>query len=101
MKMERINLQLATNLAPPKDPNDSGPSNPLPFGKAPSSREDLSYSVELWDANRNGVEQVLAVTASASIGYAAYYAAAREYPDRLIVFRHKSQILSRSNAPSN
>jgi hypothetical protein len=35
--------------------------------------------VELWDDQKQSVEQVLAVANSAAIAYAAFYAAAREY----------------------
>jgi hypothetical protein len=66
-----------------------------------ASREDLPYKVELWDESRTSVEQVLAVTASGSIGYAAYYAATREYPDRYVTLRHKNSIVSRSNPPQH
>jgi hypothetical protein len=61
---------------------------------APTEREDLPYKVEIWDETGLAVEQVLAVTASGSIGYAAYYAATREFPDRRITLRHKNRILS-------
>jgi hypothetical protein len=57
--------------------------------------EDLPYKVELWNAGGAGVEVVLAVTASASIGYAAFFAATREYPDRHITLRHKNNVVSR------
>ena len=60
----------------------------------PTDREDLPYKVEIWDEAKRAVEQVLAVTASGSIGYAAYYAATREYPNRHITLRHKNRILS-------
>jgi hypothetical protein len=63
----------------------------------PVEREDLPYKVELWDAAKAAVEQVLAVTASASIGFAAFYGATREFPDRYITLRHKSGIISRWN----
>ena len=63
----------------------------------PLEREDLPYTVELWDAAKTVVEQVLAVTASASIGFAAFYGATREFPDRYITLRHKSGIVSRWN----
>jgi hypothetical protein len=66
-----------------------------------AGREDLPYRVELWDDSRSSVEQVLAVTANGSIGYAAYYAAAREYPDRYVTLRHKNSIISRSNPPQH
>lgn len=65
----------------------------------PVEREDLPYRVELWDANKKTVEQVLAVTANASIGYAAYYAATREFADRYITLRHRNRFVSRWNAP--
>jgi hypothetical protein len=61
---------------------------------APTEREDLPYKVEVWDQAKLAVEQVLAVTASGSIGYAAYYAATREFPNRRITLRHKNRIMS-------
>jgi hypothetical protein len=64
-------------------------------------REDLPYKVELWDAAKAGVEQVLAVTASAGIGFAAFYGATREFPDRYITLRHKGGIISRWNEPGH
>ncbi|HLG47941.1 MAG TPA: hypothetical protein VKY24_16990 [Reyranella sp.] len=72
-------------------------------GKRPRSdryaveRDDLPYKVELWNEARTAVEQVLAVTANGSIGYAAYYAATSEHPDRYITLRHKNRIVSRWN----
>ncbi len=64
-------------------------------GSAPSENEDLAYKVELWDPKGEVIEQVLAVTSSASIGYAAYYAATREFPDSVITLRHKNSVMSR------
>jgi hypothetical protein len=63
--------------------------------------DELPYRVELWDEKHQGVEQVLAVSANGSIGYAAYYAATREYPGRYITLRHKNSILSRWNGPES
>ena len=81
----------------------SGPGNdgdPSPktarFDPQPADREDLPYKVELWNESRTSVEQVLAVTANGSIGYAAYFAATREHPDRYVTLRHKNKIMSRS-----
>jgi len=59
------------------------------------AKEDLPYKVELWDVQGAAVEVILAVTASASIGYAAFFAATREHPDRHITLRHKNSIVSR------
>ena len=64
-------------------------------GRQQHPTEDLPYKVELWDAAGKSVEVVLAVTASPSIGYAAYFAATREHPDRHITLRHKNTIVSR------
>lgn len=63
-----------------------------------SPRDDLPYRVELWNEERTSVELVLAVTAHSSIGYAAYYAATREYPDRYVTLSHKNRVLSRWNS---
>jgi hypothetical protein len=65
----------------------------------PIEREDLPFKVELWNAAKTAVEQILAVTASGSIGYAAFYGATREFPDRFITLRHKHSIISRWNGP--
>ena len=81
--------------------DDAGASRPLRSGHARAEAEDLPYKVELWDAAKQAVEQVLAVTSSSSIGYAAYYAATKEFPDRYVTFRHKGGVMSRWNAPSN
>jgi hypothetical protein len=85
-------------LGPASDPEGDEPDE-TSFGSIPAEREDLPYRVELWDASRASVEQVLAVTANGSIGYAAYYAATREFPHRYITLRHKNRIVSRWNAP--
>lgn len=67
----------------------------------PAERDDLPFRVELWDPGKTAVERVLAVTANGSIGYAAFYAATREYPDRYITLRHKDSIMSRWNGPQH
>lgn len=88
-------------LQPSDDVPPSGRiSGPL-FGSAPVEREDLPYRVELWNTGKADVEAVLAVTASASIGFAAYFAATREYPDRYIALRHKGDFISRWNGPTH
>jgi hypothetical protein len=70
-------------------------------GSDPLEEEDLPYRVELWDAGKKAVEQVLAVTANSSIGYAAYYAATRDHAERYITLRHKGAVLIRWNSPTN
>ena len=83
------------SLAPPTDPDDD-PTRAAPFDRTPAGREDLPYRVEVWNETKTVVEQVLAVTANASIGYAAYYAAIREHPDRLVTLRHRKSVVARS-----
>jgi len=87
-------------LRPEDDPDEVG-SGTASSGPNPTEREDLPYKVELWDAAKSAVERVLAVTASGSIGYAAFYGATREFPDRFITLRHKNSIISRWNGPQH
>jgi len=65
----------------------------------PGRGEELPYRVEVWGEDLKAVEQTLAMTANGSIGYAAYYEATREYPDRYVVLRHKNRIVARWNPP--
>jgi hypothetical protein len=83
------------------DPEGAEQRRKAVLGGAPAEREDLPYKVELWDDRKQSVEQVLAVTASGSIGYAAFYAATREFAQRYITLRHKNSIINRWNPPSH
>ena len=88
-------------LGPSGDPEENGgPAGPA-SAPDPAEREDLPFRVELWNEARTAVEQLLAVTASGSIGYAAFYAATRELPERYITLRHKHRIVSRWNGPGH
>jgi hypothetical protein len=89
------------HLAAGSDPDDSTDGRARHHPGAPHKAEELPYKVELWDDKKQGVELVLAVTAHASIGYAAYYAAAREYPDRYITLRLKNRMIARSDGPGH
>jgi hypothetical protein len=92
--------RLPYRLSPGDDEHDaSDDASSASHGMFPG--EDLPYKVELWNESKTVVEQVLAVTANGSIGYAAYYAATRERPDRYITLRHKNAIVSRWNGPTN
>jgi hypothetical protein len=85
----------------PSDDPDGGP-DPLPWGRSRAhEHEDLAYKVEIWNDAKSSVETVLAITVSASIGYAAYYAATREFPNRYVTLRHKNSIISRWNGPGH
>jgi hypothetical protein len=85
-------------LSPIDDPFDRGSKTPPPQGRFQNDDEELPYSVELWAADMSALEQVVAVSASPSIGYAAYFAATREYPGRVIVLRHRDRVISRWDA---
>jgi hypothetical protein len=87
-------------LQPPSDREDGIPRS-VPPRPAPADREDLPYKVEIWNETGASVEQIVAVTANASIGYAAYYAATREYPDRHITLRHKNSVVARWSGPKH
>ena len=82
-------------LHSPDDPMDEGEGTRPPAGGFPREGEDFAYRVEVWDEAGKVVEQLVAVSISPAIGYAAYYAATREYPDRVITLRHKASVLSR------
>ena len=83
-------------LNPPDDDKDDGPAGtPKGHGGVPAESDDLAYRVEVWDETEEFVEQVVAVSSTPAIGYAAYYAAAREYPGRCVTLRHRKAIISR------
>jgi hypothetical protein len=88
-------------LLAPSGGGDDEPLNERFARLRPADGEELPYRVELWDKPGLSVEQVLAVTANGSIGYAAYYAATREHPDRYVTLRHRNSIISRWNGPKN
>ena len=87
-------------LGPPGDREDDLPRS-IRSRPIPADRDDLPYKVEIWNETGASVEQVVAVTANASIGYAAYYAATREYPDRHITLRHKNSVVARWSGPKH
>lgn len=83
-------------LCPPDDGNDDGAEGTRRgSGGFPTQCDDLAYKVEVWDETGEFVEHVVAVSATPAIGYAAYYAATREYPGRSITLRHRKAIVSR------
>lgn len=66
---------------PPSDRDDDVPKS--------SSSRPILVKIEIWNEAGAAVEQIVAVTANASIGYAAYYAATREFPDPRITLRQR------------
>src|ERR1700693_5660970 len=90
--------QAGYRFGPVDDPTDGSPG-PRPSNPDPGSDDDLPYRIELWNSGKTAVEAILAVTASGTIGFAAYHAATREFPDRYIVLRHHASVLSRWDGP--
>lgn len=76
------------------EPSDDG-ATPLPPGGFPIDADELPFQVEVWDPTGQFVEQVVAVSSSPAIGYAAYYAATREFTGRPVTLRHRSRVISR------
>lgn len=58
----------------------------------------LPFSVELWSAEGR-VEAVLGRLQSASLGFACYYGALREYVDRRVVLRNGDHVVAAFNPP--
>jgi hypothetical protein len=81
------------------DPAEGAPGAKSPPSDDAARLADLPFRVELWNERKLEVERFLAFAASGSIGYAAYYAATAEFPDRYIVLRHGMDVLSRWNGP--
>lgn len=96
----RLARGVVHRLSPIDGREDGGATVSATRGAA-GTHEDLPFKVELWNEAKTAVEIVLAITANASIGYAAYYAATREYPQRYVTLRDKAGIISRWNGPSH
>ena len=94
-------LRSAYKLHAGDDPDDKFKGRPVGFGENPADSDDLPYAVEVWDIAGEFVEQVVAVSAHPAIGYAAFYAAAREFFGRDITLRFKGRIISRFTGTSH
>lgn len=70
----------------------------LPSAAGGAAAAELPYRLELWDAAGLSVEQLLAVSSTPGIGYAAYYAAIREYLGRRISLSFDGRVLAVSRA---
>jgi hypothetical protein len=69
------------------------------LGRIMAEREDLPHKVELWNEAKEPVAQVLALAACGNIGFAAYYAAGRDFPDRYVTLRHSNRVVLRWDPP--
>jgi hypothetical protein len=77
------------------DNEDDARRGRSPSQGSPAARDELPFTIELWDEARQNVETVLAIAAHGTIAYAAFYSAARQYPHRYLTLRHNNKILSR------
>ena len=71
----------------------------LPSAEAGAIGAQLPYRLELWDEAGEGVERVLALSSTPAVGYAAYYAAIREYLDRRVALTCDGRVLAASGRP--
>ena len=76
----------------PKDQQAGRLSKPIR-----TDEDEFPYRVEIRNYTGDIVEQTLAITKSRAIGFAAYYTALEELPDRLITLRAKGVILAQSD----
>jgi hypothetical protein len=84
-----------------QDDDSGGSIRPAHFDGQLASDDEFPYKVELWNEAQSEVAVILAVAISVSLGYAAYYAATRDYPGRYITLRHDDRIVSRWNNPKS
>jgi hypothetical protein len=62
---------------------------------APTQRDDLPYSVELWhEADRALIERVLARASNAALARAIFKAAQSEHPVRRITLRRGARLIA-------
>jgi hypothetical protein len=86
----------------PSDPPFEDADEPDHFGgRHHAAGDELPYKVELWDRDKKHVEIVLAVSVNPTIGYAAFYAATREFVDRYVTLRHKKSVVTSWNPPAH
>jgi hypothetical protein len=70
----------------------------LHFEAEPADSAALPYRLELWTGAGDRLEAILATVRSASLGYACYYGALREYAGRRIVLRLADKVIASSGA---
>jgi hypothetical protein len=68
-------------------------------GEEAAQDADLSYAVELWDAQGERLEAVLGRLRTASLGFSCYYGALREYVDCRVVLRQGDHVVAAFNPP--
>ena len=66
-------------------------------GTASRPTEDLPYRIELWRADANEPERMLARAASMQLARAIFKAAQGEHPERRITLRKGNRVVSDSN----
>lgn len=67
-----------------------------PSRPPPEPRDELPYSIELWQLEDAAVERVLARASSAQLAHAIFNAARNEHPGRRITLQQGSRIIADS-----
>jgi hypothetical protein len=88
-------------LSPTDMPPDDEGSVPFGLGRFPADDETHLYRVEMWSRDGTSFEQLVATSVSAAIGFAAYYAAIREYPGCVLLLKQGSRVITRWSAPTH
>lgn len=70
----------------------------LPSAEPGAVATELPYRLELWNG-AGEVEKLLALSSTPGIGYAAYYAAIREYIGQRIALTYDGRVLAASDPP--
>jgi hypothetical protein len=61
-----------------------------------SAIDAMEYRVEVWDAEGNRVEELVALCSSAGVGKAAYEAAVKQKPGANVILSHRARVISRA-----
>ena len=66
------------------------------LGGQTQEEEVLPFRIELWSADLQGIEKVLARAVNASLAHAIFTAVKAEHPGRRIVLRNQTAVVSQS-----
>jgi hypothetical protein len=58
--------------------------------------QELPYRLEMWDETDTRIEELIALVADHAVARAAFKEAVRRRPDKVIILRQKSRVLTDS-----
>lgn len=85
----------AFQVSPADDPEGGARRRNKSGQASPPAREDLAFTLEVWDETETTLETVLAVTSNPAVGYAMFHAAIQHYSGARIILRRKGLVISR------